>query len=204
MSILTTLKDAVFEPEPDEGAHSPKENLAATAATVGQLPARAPATALAAAAGDAYDALLARTSFQATEPGRALHRYLAALEGVPLDPTVRLEAALAQARRLDGVSADAVLAGFDAMRGALDLERQRFDEASARFRAGEIDERQRRMQALTGEIDERQRELGQLGTELAQAQANVARAASQFATAAERRGREIDEERSRFTALLKE
>src|SRR6185369_15568740 len=124
--------------------------------------ARAPATPLAPAAGEAYDALLARTSFQATEPGRALHRYLAALEGVALDPAVRLAAALAQARKLDGVSADAVRAGFDAMRGALDVERRRFDDASARFRAGEIEERQRRMQALTAEIDDRQRQLAQL------------------------------------------
>lgn len=201
MSILTTLKDAVFEPEPSEGSHSPREHQGVPDEP---LPARPPVSPVALAGSAAYDALLARTSFEATEPGRALHRYLAALEGVPLDATVRLEAALAQARRLDGIGADAVLAGFDAMRGALDLERKRFDEASARFRAGEVEERQRRMQALTGEIDERQRQLAQVGTELAQAQGNVARAQSQFTAAAERRGREIDEERSRFAALLKE
>jgi hypothetical protein len=208
MSILTTLKDAVFEPEPGEAVRPPNVNHAALQAVAdggaARPPSPPPSTALAAATGEAYDALLARTSFQATEAGCALNRYLAALDGVPLDPAVKLSAALAQARKLDGVTADAVRAGFEEVRVALDLERKRFEEASARFRTGEVEARQRRIQALTGEIDERQRLLAQLATELTQAQANVARAASQFTAAADRRGREIDEERSRFAALLQE
>ena len=204
MSILKTLRNAVFEEEErpaprDAGPRSP------AAAPAASPPAgSAPEPVLAADADDGiYRALLEKTSFDATDAGRAIGKYLGAMDAVPLEASLKLETAIAQARRIDGVTDDALLASFDAMRRALELEQRSFQEASARFKAGEVDDREGRMRALTTEIDDRQAQLARLTAELAQARASMARTTARFTTAADRRDHEIAQERDRLAAVLR-
>lgn len=199
MSILKTLRSAVFEEEEERGATT----AAGASAPLTAATASAPENPVAPDVDDGiYSALLDRTSFEATDAGQTVARYLGAMDALPLDAALKLRTAAAQARRLDGVSDDALRASFDAMKAALDVERRSFEEASARFKAGEIDEREGRMRALTAEIDDRQAQLARLTAELAQARTSMARTAARFTAAADRRDQEIAQERARFAAVL--
>lgn len=200
MSILKTLRNAVFEEE--ERVAAPGAGPSPVAATPGaSAPEQAPAPAPEADDG-VYRALLEKTSFDATDAGRLVARYLGAMDALPVDASLKLKTAIAQATRLDGVTGAALLASFDAMKRTLDEEQRSFQEASAQFKAGEIDEREGRMRALTTEIDDRQAQLARLSAELAQARASMARTTARFVTAADRRDREIAQERARFAAVL--
>jgi multidrug resistance efflux pump len=204
MSILKTLRSAVFE-EDEEATRAPATGAAAPGgapAATGHVPS-GPEHALAPGADDdVYRALLEKTSFEVTGAGRAVARYLGAMDALPLDGSVKLRTAIAQARRLDGLTDDALLASFGAMKGALEAEQRSFHEASARFKAGEIDDREGRMRALTTEIDDRQAQLARLTAELAQARASMARTTARFTTAADRREGEIAQEQARLAAVL--
>jgi hypothetical protein len=202
MSILKTLRDAVFEEE--DGPPATEVGGAGGAGAAAGSAASAPEQVAAPEADDGtYRGLAEKTSFEATDAGRAVGKYLSAMDALPLDAALKLRTAVAQARRLDGVGDDALLATFDAMKGALEVERRSFQEASARFKAGEIDEREGRMRALTTEIDDRQAQLARLTAELSHARASMARITARFATAVERRDREIEQERARFAAVLR-
>jgi hypothetical protein len=194
MSILKSLRNAVFEEERpatrDAGAPSPA--------------ASAPEPVVVTDADDGiYRALVEKTSFDGTDAGRLIARYLGAMDALPMDASLKLRTAIAQASRIDGVSEEALLASFDAMKRALELEQRSFEEASARFKAGEVDDREGRMRALTTEIDDRQAQLARLTAELAQARVSMARTTARFTTAADRRDREIAQERARFAAVLR-
>jgi hypothetical protein len=200
MSILKTLRNAVFEEE-EERAATPGAGPSPLAAA---RAASAPEPALGPEPDDGiYRALVEKTSFEATDAGRLVGRYLGAMDALPLEASLKLKTAIAQARRLDGLTDETLLASFDAMRGALAVEQRSFLEASARFKAGEIDDREGRMRALTTEIDDRQAQLARLTAELAQARASVARTTAQFNTAADRREHEIAQEHARFAAVLR-
>jgi hypothetical protein len=205
MSILKTLRDAVFEEEDGPPAADASSAGSAGGASAAAGSAASAPTQVATPDVDdgTYGGLVEKTSFEATDAGRAVGKYLSAMDSLPIEAALKLRTAVAQARRLDGVGDDALLATFDAMKGALEAERQSFQEASARFKAGEIDEREGRMRALTTEIDDRQAQLARLTAELAHARASMARITARFATAVERRDREIEQERARFAAVLR-
>jgi hypothetical protein len=199
MSILKTLRDAVFEEEERPATPEPGTSPPAAAPAVNApeaIPVPAPDDGI-------YRALLEKTSFDATETGRLVGKYLGAMDALPLEASLKLRTAIAQARRIDGVQEDALLASFDAMKRALEVEQRSFEEASARFKAGEIDDREGRLRALTTEIDDRQAQLARLTAELAQARASMARTTARFTTAADRRDQEIAQERDRFAAVLR-
>ncbi len=200
MSLLKTLRDVVFEE--DAGAEA-RHDAKPAASPPESTPTATTHAFVPDADDDTYKTLVQKTSFEATDVGRIIWKYLSTMESLPLDQSLKFKTAITQANKLDGVTDDAVLATFDTMKSALDVEHRRFEEASARFKTAEIDDRQARLSALTTEIDERQRQVSQITAELSQAQANIARIASQFTAAADRRSHEIEQERSRFAALLK-
>ena len=152
---------------------------------------------------DLYQALLAKTQYTNTPVGSAIHKYTEALAGVPLDESMKLKAAIGQAKKLDNIADDAVLGSFDAVRGWLQHEEELFSESASAATADQVVARQKRLDELNAEVKAKQEEIVHLAQELTEAQSHLTNLSTQFKSAAARRRAEIEQEYNRYAAALK-
>jgi len=157
-----------------------------------------------------YKTVLDKTNFDNTTTAAMIHKYLDAMEGTPLDPTAKFKTALQQAARLEGLTADKVLATFDTLKQLLKAESDRFATSVNNMVTKEVTARQNQLQQIADTIAQKQHEIEQLqmthtqvAGELADAQTKVSNATTQFGLAAQRRSAEIDQQQAQFSALLK-
>jgi len=157
-----------------------------------------------------YQRILAKTNFDATQVAATIHKYLDPLSAIPsLDERTRFKTAVIQAKAQEGLSQEKILATFDGLKVALQNEQESFASSAEATKQQEITNRQKKVQEITDAISQKQKEIAQLqqrlsevSTELAGAQGKIQRAESQFTIAAQRRAREIDQEKAKYVSLL--
>jgi len=157
-----------------------------------------------------YQKVLDKTNFDSTPTAVTIHKYLDAMEGTPLDPTTKFKTALQQAARLEGLTADKVLATFDQLKQLLKAESDKFTTSVNNMVAKEVTARQATLDQISATIAQKQKDIEQLqathtqvAAELADAQTKVSNATTQFGLAAQRRSAEIDQQQAQFAALVK-
>jgi len=149
-----------------------------------------------------YQAVLAKTNFDTTPVGKAVHKYYDALEGVITDQTQRFKAAIGQAQKLDGVTPQQVLDTFDQLSAALDRDAQGFAGLAASFDKNEIGTRQDKIAAKQQQVAQLNADIQQLQSELVDQQASHTNATQQYGLAQQRRAQEIAAQKTQFAALL--
>lgn len=199
MGLLDALKNAVLE---DDGKPEPKTEEPAPSATITPHPTTS-APAMPTEGGDIYAGLLAKTDYRNTPVGTIVHKYLDGLAGLPLDDSIKLKTAIAQAKKIDGIVDDGIIGSFEAVKGWLKAEEDDFSEAASATTASEIVDRQKRIEVLNSEVKERQEALVRLAQELSEAQSRLSTVSMQFKSAVARRTVEIEQELARYTAAVK-
>ena len=211
--ILGSLKNMVFEETDPKQSDAPASNA-------GVVPVIAvPTVVYNAVAGTplddesekVYQKILGETSFDKTATSVTIHKYLDPLASLAaLDEHTRFKTAFLQARAQDGLSAEKVLGTFDGLKVALSNEQKEFDAAAQETEQQDIGGRQKEVKDISETIAQKQAEIAQLtqqlatvSTELTTAQTKIQRARSQFASAANRRSAELDNEKAKYVDLLK-
>jgi len=141
--------------------------------------------------------------FNATDAGRAVLKYLGALE-VIADERLRLKTALAQAKKLEGISDQQILDAFTQVETALEEDQVKFSKASDEFMTSEVTDRKRTIAALETNIKDLQAKLEAENTNLASAQGQHAVTTAQYEAASKHRKIELETLRQKFQTILQE
>jgi hypothetical protein len=222
MSKLTDrLKHMVVEDEP--APQNPAPQASATkaaapspAAPVFQpvMPSAAATTASASAFASPYGApavqvdenvykrVLAKTDFEATDTAAVIHKYLDAMADLPLDANTKFKTAIAQAKKLEGLTEERILATFDGLKVALQHEVEVFQQNADNFVKNEVTARQDKLAQIQQQIADLQAQQTQLAQDFAEAQSKATNAQTQFNLAAQRRATEIDQQKAQFATML--
>lgn len=215
--IIDTIKHAILEDDPD-----PKSSATSQPHPDAKAPAasRPPTTvsdgaSYHAAGGEAaeqvYKRILAKTDFQTTPVAATIRKYLDPLSAIStMDERMKFKTAVVQAKAQEGLTEEKILATFDGLKVALQNEQESFAATAQANKEQEITDRQRKVQeisdAIAGkqkEISQLQQRLSQMSADLVEAQNKIQHAESQFASAAQRRAAEIDQEKAKYTGLLR-
>jgi hypothetical protein len=151
---------------------------------------------------EVYSRIVSKTDFDQTQAGQILNKYLAPLANIPLDPSMKLKTAVAQAVN-DGLTVEKVLATFDGLKVALQNEVQAFNDAASGQTDHEVTARTTRIQQIQQQIADLNTQLQQLSNDLVAAQSKISTATQQFSMAASRRGIELDQQKAQYAAMLK-
>jgi chromosome segregation ATPase len=215
--FIDGLKHVIIEdddpkPEGQAQTHSqPHTEAAPGASTQGATaPDTVPHPRMSEETEHAYQRILAKTSFEATQVAATIHKYLDPLSALPsLDERTRFKTAVIQAKAQEGLTKEKILATFDGLKVALQNEQESFAASAEATKQQEIDNRQKKVQEITDAIAQKQKEITQLQqrlsdvtTDLVAAQGKIQRAESQFTIAAQRRALEIDQEKAKYVSLL--
>jgi len=219
-SIFDAVKHAVFEDEPEPShkpaAASPTQTSFVTPATqsavTSQVAQEVSTSVHPIGSGtvpdddSAYQRLLSKTNFEATDAASTIHKFLDPLKAIPdavMPPNIKFKTAVVQAGAQAGLTEESVLAAFDRLKAQLQQEQDAFAEKARQFETREISSRQDRMGQITSQISTLQQELANLSGELVAAQGKSTRAQSQFTAAAQRRAMEIEQQKAQYASLLK-
>jgi hypothetical protein len=141
---------------------------------------------------------------------RELEGYLEPLKGIITDPIKLYQAAIAQASAKSGITADKVVASFDAALASLESDRTIFEQklesvtqrelTSKEDEVKGIDQKQADLQSQIKDLDT-QRQLAFNAISLAKTKLQSAQ--SKFEAAYTRRKSEIEQQKSEITAVLR-
>ena len=156
-----------------------------------------------------YQRVFAKTDFDQTDVAKSIHHYFDTLPDT-LDINAKFKIAMGQASKLDGITADKVLAAFDGLKTKLQAEQDGFANAVGDQNQKEVAGRQQKLQSINEQIAKLQQSItdlqtqsNQVSAELVDAQNKIANAQQQFGLATQRRSSEIDQQKAQFAALLK-
>ena len=211
--FLNDLKHMVFEDDPE----APKAPVPAPHAAPVQMPTMStpaaapyatPSTFAASSVSvsdndEIYRVILAKTNFDGTEVGNAIHKFLAPLANLPMDDSLKFKTAVAQAKAQLGLTDNAIVSAFDALKAALQQEQDSFAAREQQFTKKEIAARQDRINQITTQMAQLQQELSEVSSGLIEAQNKATNAHTQFVAAMQRRANEIDQQKAQYTAMLK-
>lgn len=152
---------------------------------------------------EAYKRIFAQTDFDGTEIGQTIKKFRDPLEALPLSPTDKFKAAIAQAQAQAGVTAAAVLGVFTTLQNKIGTLKTEFDERTIGYRSEKIEARQQRIEQIDDEMAKLQEERIRTHTELLEAENKSARVQAQFAAAVQRRSEELQIQEQQFATLLK-
>jgi uncharacterized coiled-coil protein SlyX len=215
--IIDTLKHAIIEDDPD-----PKPTGHADAVETQPASAAAPMPPAAIRGGGtqglgpdgehAYQKILGKTDFDATQVSAIIHKYLDPLAAIPISAmseSIKFKTAVLQAKAQEGLTEEKILATFDGLKLALQNEQEAFAASAEATKAQELTNRQKKVQEINDAITQKQKEISQLqqrltqvSTELVEAQSKIQRAESQFTIAAQRRALEIEQQKVHYVSLL--
>lgn len=150
-----------------------------------------------------YQGLLSRTSFETTTVGELVHKYLSAMESLPLERGMKVRTAIQQAKKLDHVTDEAIIDTFEQMEKALQTQQNVFAKSAMTESNSQILDKQHQVEALSEEIKQKQELIAKLTAEITDAQVRISAVGTRFAAAVRRRVAEIDQEKSTFLAALK-
>lgn len=230
--LLDSLKHMAFEDEPEQSEKPEHPAPSATPAAAITFGAAAPAYAAPAPAyapeassapapaayalpidagvvpdnDEAYQRLLTKTDFEATDVAATIHKFLEPLKAIPdtvMPPNIKFKTAVLQAKAQAGLTEDGILAVFDTLKAKLQQEQDAFNSKAQQFAAREVTGRQDQIGKISAQITQLQQQLAQLSGELVEAQGKSTHVQSQFAAAAQRRAVEIDQQKAQYAASLK-
>ncbi len=150
----------------------------------------------------AYEMLRSKTSFEDSETGVELAKYLKPLESLPLDERMKLKSAMAQASAQSGLTVERLLATFDGLKQNLQHEIQKFHDFATAQTDSEVTTRTQQMEEIKGQIEKLQQQLIQLSSEKANEEGKVAHARSEFEAAVSTRNAELDQQKAHYASLL--
>jgi|SRR5215469_1440726 len=218
--LIDSIKHAIIEDDPEpksattSTAHPETQAHAAPVVSHDPAPIAAPEASYHALSDESehvYKKILAKTDFQATPVALTIHKYLDPLSEISsMDERTRFKTAVVQARAQEGLTEEKILATFEGLKVALQNEQESFAQTAETTKQREIKNREKKVQDITDavtakqkEISDLQQQLTQMSTELVEAQGKIQRAQSQFTIAAQRRAVEIDQEKAKYTSLLR-
>jgi hypothetical protein len=152
---------------------------------------------------EVYQKVFAKTDFDQTEIGQAVRKYLDPLVPVIADESTRIKVAVTQSMAQHGFTLDRVLAVFDELSAGLQGHVTSFAAKQEQFVASEITAREAEINDINTKIAELQQRMTQVVTELSEARSKHAQRGSLFSSAVQRRTTEIEQQKTRFAALLK-
>ncbi len=150
----------------------------------------------------AYEMLRSKTSFEDSEAGVELTKYMKPLESLPLDERMKIKSAMAQASAQSGLTVERVLATFDGLKQTLQHEIPKFHDFATAQTDSEVTTRTQQMEEIKGQIEKLQQQLIQLSSEKANEEGKVAHARSEFEAAASTRNAELDQQKAHYASLL--
>jgi hypothetical protein len=151
---------------------------------------------------EVYDDLVARTSFETSAVAKILQKYLAPMEKVSLDEKTKFQMAVLQAKAQEGLSPQAILTVFDELSASLKHENEAFNTKCENFIQSEITVRDEKIKSLTQQAAQLQQQITQISSELVGQQNKLNTIKSNFALAANRREIDINQQKTKYTALL--
>lgn len=149
-----------------------------------------------------YQRILAKTNFDSTPTGKIVHRYFDALPDT-LDMANKIKIAVSQASSIDKVTAVQVLETFDNLQKSLQSESNDFKNALEIQNHNEVTSKQEAVAKLQQQLNDISTQMSQLSSEIIASQSKISTIQSQFEGALVRRTREIDQQKSQFSMLLK-
>jgi hypothetical protein len=227
--IPASVRDAICEPEPITSSTSKKSISSAPAPSTAAAPAPMPTlnstlganygfTAATPGFGTptvvldegVYKKLLTKTDFEATTVAKTIHKYMDAMSAVPMSAEQKFTIAVGQAKTIDKLTNEEILAAFDSLKSALQAEQDVFNKHAQDYIASDVTARQNQLTdignkiaALTREITELQSQSADVQNRLIAAQANANGAQTQFNLAVQRRANEIEQQKNQFAQMLK-
>lgn len=143
---------------------------------------------------EAYDRLSAATAFENTNVGKILQKYLEPLKNVPMDPTIKMKSAIAQAVAIDKISNEQILAAFESLQAQLGEEQISFENWRS-TKQGKIAE-------LTQQIGDLQKQINEASIELSNTQTKLTVGETKFSAAMQRRRAEIEQQAAQYRSYL--
>lgn len=211
MDIMGKLKHMVTEdddPAPKHGSNPPKPADVSRPEGVSQ--ATNSSFTPVQASDETLQKLRSKTSFDNTDVGRILQKFLTPLESIGLDEKTKFRAAMATARAQANLSVEAVLSTFDFLQSSLQDEQKQFEQAASLFDSQEVKDRQVRLQQISDLISQKKKELDELTAkistvsgELAIAQKKEQDIRNDFLSAVQARVVELAQEKAKYSELLK-
>jgi hypothetical protein len=147
-----------------------------------------------------YQRLHDKTDFEKTREAQIIHKYLDTYEGQPLDPQQKFKMAIVQAAKLDGITADKLLAVFDGLKDTLNQEATGFQQSSAEYEAHEIIARQNELKNIAEQKATLAAREQQLNAELAIAIPKKTSGEAQFKYAFDRRANELEQDKAKIAS----
>ena len=151
----------------------------------------------------AYAKLLEKTAFETTATGATFMKYLDPLKGLPIDEHAKYKAAVAQASAQEGLTVERILATFDGLQQALKDETQHFAETTETWSQQQVGDKKRQLSDLQAQIATLTAKFGDLNREIDAAQSKIESAKQQFQDAVNLRASELNEQKGKYTTLLK-
>lgn len=154
----------------------------------------------------AYRKLLEKTSFEATEAGTAIGKYLLPLADISeseMPKNTKFKSAVLQAKSLENLTPEKLLGTFDSLKSVVEQEVRDFDIQAQQFITQEITARQDRISKMKEQIAQLQKELSEVSADLVIAQEKAASVQAQFTAAVQRRSTEIDLKKHECANILK-
>lgn len=195
MSLRDTIKGALFEQDEQKPKQQPTPGKAPivmprlSSGNITYAPAPPPSTGI-------YQRLKERTDFAESVPGKILMKYLAPLESLPIEEHAKYKAAMAQAiaqERSFGI--DRVLGAFDSLKAALQSEQTEFQSGLTALE-NNLNENKKNLEALDVSAQ-------QLRQTISEQSAKIESAKADFQAALAARTAELDQQKSKYTELLK-
>jgi hypothetical protein len=153
---------------------------------------------------ETYQKLAAATSFETSDVGAKIQKYLTPLTGIPgMTAGMMFRTAVAQLKAQEGVSDVDILGTFHDLKGAVNAQVNAFDQKCGKFIETEVTTKLTRIEAAKAEMETLVNEIDQLTRDATAAHQKATTLQAQFQSAVARRNSEIEQQEAQTTALLK-
>ena len=144
---------------------------------------------------EAYQRIAAKSDFASSPVIKMLNKYLAPMADTPIDDKVKFSLAMKQAHTLEGLDPTAVNDVFEQCKATLSTVADSFAQTVASKRATDVDAKKKQADAL-------QAQAKQLSEDAFAADQRLQTAEHKFAGAMQQRLTEVNQEQTKYAALL--
>jgi hypothetical protein len=152
---------------------------------------------------EAYQKVLTATNFDNTDSGKAIKKYYAPLQSLPMDENLKIKTAIMQAKAQEGLTDDKIVLDLTSTETALTELQEKLTQRVAQRTESEVTARQNKITELSAQINSLQQEMATLAAESMDAQGKIAQTQTNYTSAIQRRRNEIAGQQSFFSTLLK-
>jgi hypothetical protein len=216
--IPSSIKDAIFEEEPDAKKPDPvRPPLAQPQIHVPFQADPLPTPAYTSPVAESADSesmsvfaerLKAKTDFDATPVGQQVNEHLVPLDGLPLTEMQKMSAVLKGGAK-EGLTGEKIIATLQGLLGVLNTEQEAFHKSVAAATASEVETREKAIQdevahakSLEDQISVSRQKQTDLSAELIAAQTTIERRKAQFKAAFDARSAELQTTINHYQSIL--